>query len=151
MAIVFLGIGTNLGDKASNLERAILAIALDVGKVMRQSAFHESKPWGFDSDNSFLNAVLQVDTPLLPVDLLGRTQRIEAEMGRSAKTESGYSDRIIDVDILFYDNLILNLPALKIPHPLVVERDFVMIPMVEIAPNFIHPVLLKTMIEILNQ
>ena len=150
MALVYLGLGTNLGNKERNLNDAILSLTLEVGFVIRQSTFYASKPWGFKSENEFLNAVVLVETNLPPFDLLTVTQEIERELGRTAKTSENYSDRLIDIDILLYDNLSINQPTLKIPHPLMMERDFVLIPLAEIAPDLVHPVVGKRIIEILN-
>lgn len=151
MALVYLGLGTNLGDKERNLNDAVMALTLEVGKVLSQSSFYVSKPWGFDSENDFLNAVVLVETNLSPFDLLSKTQAIEMNMGRITKTTSSYIDRVIDIDILLYDNLIIDQPTLKIPHPLLAERDFVLIPLAEIAPDLEHPVLRIKIVELLNR
>ncbi len=140
MGLVYLGLGTNLGDKERNLNDAMLALAMEVGNVISQSTFYTSKPWGFKSENEFLNAVVLVETQLSPFDLLLKTQEIEKQLGRTSKTDSEYTDRIIDIDILLYDRLIINQPTLKIPHPLIADRDFVLIPLTEIAPDLTHPV-----------
>lgn len=139
MALVYLGLGTNLGDKERNLNEAILRISQKVGKVISCSGFYVSKPQGFSSENDFLNAVLSVETALSAMELLTRTQDIERELGRTAKSTNGYADRLIDIDILLYDRDIIDLPELKIPHPLITERDFVYIPLLEIAANLLHP------------
>lgn len=140
MPKVYLGLGTNLGNKEDNLRLAIYKIKKQIGKVVSLSAFHHSEPWGFSSQNSFLNAALCIDTDLNPHELLKETQIIEKEIGRKNKSINGnYSDRLIDIDILLYDNLILKTDALTIPHPLMTQRAFVMNPLSEIAPNFIHP------------
>ena len=133
---VYLGLGTNLGDKEANLKAAIEEIRKRVGEVTSQSAFYASEPWGFESDNSFLNAVCCVSTELTPIEVLHITQEIERELGRSKKSVNGiYSDRMIDIDILLYDDLHIQTPELTIPHPLMRERDFVIIPLREIAPD----------------
>ncbi len=125
--------GTNLGDKRKNIAEAIKNIGELVGDVVRQSALYETEPWGFRSDNRFVNAAVCVDTQLSPRRLLEVTQRIEREMGRTLKSGGGeYHDRIIDIDILLYGNLHIDEPDLKIPHPLMHERDFVMTPLNEI-------------------
>lgn len=125
--------GTNLGDKRKNITEAIKNIGELVGDVVRQSALYETEPWGFRSDNRFVNAAVCVDTQLSPRRLLEVTQRIEREMGRTLKSAGGeYHDRIIDIDILLYGDLHIDEPDLKIPHPLMHERDFVMTPLNEI-------------------
>lgn len=151
MALVYLGLGTNLGEKERNLNDAIISLSQEVGIVIRSSTFYASKPWGFQSDNDFLNAVVLVDTNLTPFDVLSKTQEIEKSLGRTAKTINGYSDRLIDIDILLYDNLIIDQPTLKIPHPLIAERDFVIIPLSEIAPDLVHPVFGRKIVELLNR
>ena len=149
MAFVYLGLGTNIGDKEHNLNVAIIALSQEVGLLMRQSEFYVSNPWGFDSENKFLNAVVLVETNLSPFDLLAKTQELERNIGRATKSINGYSDRLIDIDILFYDNLIIVQPTLKIPHPHIVERDFVLIPLAEIAPELVHPVVGRKIIDLL--
>ena len=125
--------GTNLGDKRKNIAEAIKNIGELVGDVVRQSALYETEPWGFRSDNRFVNAAVCVDTQLSPRRLLEVTQRIEREMGRTLKSDGGeYHDRIIDIDILLYGDLHIDEPDLKIPHPLMHERGFVMTPLNEI-------------------
>ena len=131
--IAYLSLGTNLGDKRKNIAEAINYIGELVGDVVRQSALYETEPWGFRSDNRFVNAAVCVDTRLSPRRLLEVTQRIEREMGRTLKSDGGeYHDRIIDIDILMIDDLVINEPDLHVPHPLMEERDFVMIPLKEI-------------------
>ena len=131
--IAYLSLGTNLGDKRKNIAEAIKNIGELIGDVERQSALYETEPWGFRSDNRFVNAAVCVDTQLSPRRLLEVTQRIEREMGRTLKSDGGeYHDRIIDIDILLYGDLHIDEPDLKIPHPLMHERDFVMTPLNEI-------------------
>lgn len=132
--IAYLSLGTNLGDKRKNIAEAIKNIGELVGDVVRQSALYETEPWGFRSDNRFVNAAVCVDTQLSPRRLLEVTQRIEREMGRTLKSDGGeYHDRIIDIDILLYGDLHIDEPDLKIPHPLMHEREFVMKPLNEIV------------------
>lgn len=130
---VYLGLGTNLGDKVQNLKDAISRISDAVGRILRQSSFIETEPWGFESSNRFLNAVVCCETEKTPREVLLLTQQIERDMGRKQKSVSvGYVDRPIDIDILLYDDLTVDEPDLKIPHPLMHQRDFVMIPLEEI-------------------
>ena len=135
---VYLGLGTNLGDKVQHLNDAISRISERVGQVVCQSSFLETEPWGFESDHTFLNAVICCKTEKTPREVLLLTQQIERDMGRTHKSDSvGYADRIIDIDILLYDDLKVDEPDLKIPHPLMEQRDFVMIPLNEIQQQLI--------------
>ena len=136
---VFLSLGTNLGDKEHNLTSAIAEIGKRIGLIKAQSTFLATEPWGFKSENTFLNAAVCVETELSPLALLDETQQIERDMGRTQKTDVKcqmsnvvYHDRIIDIDILLYDDLHINTPRLTIPHPHMYERDFVLIPLKEI-------------------
>ena len=136
---VYLGLGSNLGDRNAHIEQAIALIHERVGEVVRRSSFIETEPWGFESENKFLNAVILCETELTPRQLLKATQKIERQLGRRKKstdsrllTPVSYSDRPIDIDILLYDDLTIDEPDLKIPHPLMEQRDFVMIPLREI-------------------
>ena len=130
---VYLGLGSNLGDCRKNLERAIRLIDDRVGQVTRQSSFIETEPWGFESQNKFTNAVILCETTKTPREVLMLTQQIERDMGRMKKSVSGgYADRAIDIDILLYDDVTIDEPDLKIPHPLMHQRDFVMIPLEEV-------------------
>lgn len=133
MALVFLGLGSNLGDGKTNLDQALLLIGQQVGEVKAVSSYIESEPWGFDSVYRFTNAVCAVETELEPMLLLDETQAIERKMGRTHKHQPGesYTDRIIDIDILTYDNLTLNNNRLTLPHPLIEEREFVYRPLNE--------------------
>lgn len=147
---VYLGLGTNLGDKELNLHVAVEKINERIGKVTSLSAFYVTAPWGFSSENSFLNAACCVESGLSPFDILKETQAIERELGRMKKSVGGnYSDRLIDIDLLLYGDLILHTPELELPHPLMTERRFVMEPLVEIAPEVVHPVLGKRLGELL--
>ncbi|MCH5176251.1 MAG: 2-amino-4-hydroxy-6-hydroxymethyldihydropteridine diphosphokinase [Prevotellaceae bacterium] len=133
MHTVYLSLGSNLGDKEQNLASAVSEIARRIGDITAQSAFIETEPWGYDSKNTFLNAAVRVETELSPIDLLHATQQIERDLGRTHKSRHGqYHDRIIDIDILLYDDLHIQTPELTIPHPLMQQRNFVLIPLKEI-------------------
>ena len=149
MAIAYLALGTNIENKRRNMITAAALLAERVGDVLALSGFYETEPWGFQSENTFLNAALQLDTSLSPLELLKATQEIEIEMGRTQKSNGAYHDRIIDIDILLYEDLVLQTPELTLPQPLMHERLFVMEPLAEIAPNVIHPVFKKPVISLL--
>lgn len=149
MAKVYLGLGTNLGDKEQNLRSAVEKINSRIGEVISLSGCYITSPWGFTSTNSFLNAAVCIETNLCPPEVLKATQEIEKEIGRINKSLNGiYSDRLIDIDLLLYDNAIIDTNELKLPHPLMTEREFVMKPLAEIAPNVIHPIARKTLEEL---
>lgn len=133
MATVYLSLGSNLGNRRRILKDAIQMIGQKVGPVLRQSSLIETDPWGFESPNKFINACVCCHTVLSPRELLQATQQIEKVMGRTGKSTNGeYHDRIIDIDILLYNDVHIDEPDLKIPHPLMKERDFVMKPLKEI-------------------
>ena len=135
---VYLGLGSNLGDREAVLLQAIDLIDERVGQVLRRSSFIETEPWGFESANRFLNAAVCCETTLTPRELLQATQQIERDLGKRKRhatkrqKEINYQDRPIDIDILLYDDLIVDEPDLKIPHPLMHQREFVMRPLNEI-------------------
>lgn len=143
MKKVFLGIGSNLGDRESNLKETLEKIEKNIGPLLKSSSVYETEPWGFESDNQFLNMVVEVETKLTPSGVLGAILMIEAFLGRT-RGEKQYSSRIIDIDILLYDNTVVDEVSLKIPHPLMHQRRFVLVPLCEIDPDLIHPVLGKT-------
>lgn len=129
----YLAYGSNIGEKEENILNAYRMTEERVGRIVRRSAMMRSEPWGFKSDNGFVNSVVCVETILTPHRLLEATQSIERAMGRTEKSHGGvYHDRIIDIDILLYDDITLNDADLVIPHPLMHERDFVMKPLNEI-------------------
>ena len=133
MTDVYLGLGSNLGDRRANLRRAVTLIGERVGRVTALSSFYETAPWGFASDNAFLNACLLVQTDYSPMEVLRITQRIERDMGRLCKSCGVYADRIIDIDILLFGDLVISTDVLTVPHPLMAQRDFVMRPLREIG------------------
>lgn len=131
--MVYLALGSNIGDRRNALSEAIRLIDERVGCVDKVSSFMETEPWGFKSEFKFLNAVLSVQSMLSPIEILHITQNIEKDMGREKKSLGGiYHDRIIDIDLLMYDSLQLDTPELTLPHPHMKEREFVMIPLMEI-------------------
>ena len=139
---VYLGLGSNLGDREAVLLQAIKLIDERVGQVLRRSSFIETEPWGFESANRFLNAAVCCETTLTPREVLQATQQIERDLGKRKRhatkrqKEINYQDRPIDIDILLYDDLIVDEPDLKIPHPLMHQREFVMRPLNEIRDPY---------------
>ena len=130
---VYLSLGTNLGNRKRNIREAIEKIEEQIGVVKRQSTLYETKPWGYSSPNDFINACVLVFTPMAPRQVLEAAQKIEREMGRTLKSVDGeYHDRVIDIDILMIDDLVIDEPDFHVPHPLMEERDFVMTPLKEI-------------------
>ena len=133
---LYIGLGSNLGNRKELLHRAIELINERIGSVLRTSSFIETEPWGFLSDNTFLNGACLVETNLSPLQCLRKTQQIERLLGRKRKSKDGkYHDRPIDLDLLLYDDVEMNTPELVLPHPHMQERDFVMIPLKEIIEN----------------
>ena len=131
--ILYLSLGSNLGNRHATMRRAISLVNEVVGKVDRESSPLETEPWGFESPNKFLNMCVRVLTTLSPVQVLDATQGIERQLGRTVKSTDGhYHDRPIDIDMLMYDDQHITTPRLTLPHPLMHERDFVMIPLREI-------------------
>ncbi len=138
MAKVYLSLGTNLGDKEKNLDTAIALIDERIGIVVLKSSYYLTEPWKMKTKNKFLNAALCIQTDLSPLSLLFSLQKIEKDMGR-VKTlkKNSYEDRLIDIDILIYDNVKIQTYELTIPHPLMWERPFVLKPLAEIYPQLL--------------
>ena len=144
MKISYLMLGGNIGDRMGYLRRAVELLSCDVGSVIDMSSVYESEPWGFDCKQWFMNQAVVIETKLSPLNLLKNIQRIEKTLGRRL-TNSGYQARTIDIDIILYENLVINTPELVIPHPRMAERMFVLQPMAELSPNLKHPILHHTM------
>jgi 2-amino-4-hydroxy-6-hydroxymethyldihydropteridine diphosphokinase len=149
MKKVFLGIGTNLGDRERNLEETVAKIKEYIGPVLNLSSVYETEPWGFESENQFLNMVVEVETKQSPSGVLGAILMIEAFLGRTREGNQ-YTSRVIDIDILLYEDNVVDEVSLKIPHPLMGERRFVIVPLCEIAPDLVHPVLKKSIASLLE-
>lgn len=147
MSEVYLLIGGNLGNRENFLNTAIKEISSTIGKIVNISSLYESEPWGFESMDRFLNQVLIVKTQLPPFTVLKTLQNIENTMGRTRLTNK-YESRTIDIDILFYDNEIINHEFLQIPHPHIQKRKFTLLPLAEIAGNYIHPFLKKSIFQL---
>ena len=133
MHTVYLALGSNLGDKDRNLQLALEKIAENIGTIAALSSVHASEPWGYSSENRFLNQVIKVETELSPLELLKAIQAIERQMGRIHTNSPGYEDRIIDIDIILYDDWVYQSEELTIPHPLYRQRPFVWEPLEEIG------------------
>jgi len=145
--IAYLLTGSNLGDRQAALDSAAEGLEREAGKILNRSAYYETAAWGKTDQPAFLNQALAVQTGLNPKQVLRRALKVEKQMGRVR--EEKYGPRVIDIDLIFFDQQILHLPFLRLPHPQVQNRRFALIPLVEIAPDFIHPVLHKTVTELL--
>lgn len=137
--IVYLSLGSNLGNRLELLQQAIDAIHKQAGMLLRVSSVYETPPWGFEADTSFLNVCVALETELDPIDLLNVLNDIEHQLGRSRTPGAGYASRTMDIDIIIYGNRIVQTAELEIPHPRYDARKFVLLPLAEIAPDFIDP------------
>ena len=146
--LIYLSLGSNLGDRAANLERAIGSLPGIGVSVLRRSSIYETEPVDFLAQPWFLNCVVEGETSLAPRQLLEALQEIERKLGSRKRAPRG--PRIIDLDILFYDAKVIHEPGIEIPHPRLAERRFVLVPLVELAPAFSHPALHKTAAELLS-
>jgi 2-amino-4-hydroxy-6-hydroxymethyldihydropteridine diphosphokinase len=146
---VYLGIGTNLGNRKVNLRKAVRMIGENIGRILDSSSVYETAPWGFEAETDFLNMVVRVETNYSPAEVMKKITGIELLLGRE-RNQDRYSSRVIDIDILLFDDLVINENGLKIPHPLMHERKFVLVPFNEIAPDILHPVLKMTIASLLR-
>ena len=151
MVSAIVGIGSNLGDSERLIARAISMIDKEVGSVIRYSSLYKTPPWGFDSDQNFINAVVEVRTEKSAENTLQTLLSIESKLGRKRDNSEGYSSRLMDLDLLDYGGEIINRENLQTPHPLLHRRAFVLVPLNEIKPNWKHPVLNKTPVKLIEQ
>jgi 2-amino-4-hydroxy-6-hydroxymethyldihydropteridine diphosphokinase len=151
MNTAYLLLGGNMGDRLSIIAKAITLIQASCGRVVEKSSLFESAPWGFEDKNQFINQVIMIETAMPAKDLLQNLLDIELSLGRVRNNAANYSSRYIDIDILFFNDAVINEQNLIIPHPLLQERKFTLLPLNEIASDFIHPVYKKTIHELLNE
>lgn len=151
MTIAYLSLGSNQGDRIGYIQQATSLLNLtDNITIVRTSAFYETEPWNMATETWFVNAVIEIKTSLSAHELLTECQRIEKQLGRTPKETAGYSDRTIDIDILFYGKEIIQDETLTIPHKYLHLRAFTLVPLLELIPDFEHPVLHKTISELHN-
>ena len=152
MATAYLSLGSNLGDRLRLIQEAVAALTVEAGPVTALSSLYETEPLGFSSPHRFLNVALALETTLSPETLLAVTQHIERDLGRTHKSVDGrYADRTIDIDLLFVGDAVLDTPALTLPHPRLHLRRFVLEPLCEIAPDLCHPLLRKSVSQLLAE
>jgi len=149
LAKAILLLGSNLGDRKAFMQKAISEIEKLAGQIVKQSSIYETEPWGTESKNGYLNQAICVETDLSPLDLLNSLQKIEIEIGRTRNIR--WEDRVIDIDILLYENEIIDTPTLTIPHTEIQNRRFALIPVSEIAGNWIHPVFQVSLQQLLEK
>lgn len=132
---LYLGLGSNLGNKIENLEQALVLIHTEIGIITKKSTYYFSQPQGFVSENDFVNMVIKVETERTPFEVLEGIEQIEKVVGRTSKSNGFYQDRLIDIDILYYNNVNIRTDLLVIPHPFIFQRDFVHVPLMEILDD----------------
>lgn len=150
MSKVYLSLGTNIGQKQKNLFQSIEYIKSKKISICSTSNIYETEPWGYQTQEKFYNMCIEIQSTKSPFELLFFFKDVEKRMGREQRLSTLYEDRIIDIDILFFDNLVLETQQLTIPHNLLHKRNFVLAPLCEIAPDFIHPIFKKTIKELYN-
>ncbi|MBU2913415.1 MULTISPECIES: 2-amino-4-hydroxy-6-hydroxymethyldihydropteridine diphosphokinase [Reichenbachiella] len=149
MSVCFLLLGTNMGEKETNLQQAFGRISNEIGQVITASSIYRTSAWGKEDQEDFLNQVLKVETDCVPVEVLRLCLTIEKELGRVRYERWG--TRLIDIDVLYYDKEVINQSNLVIPHPQIQNRRFTLVPLVEIARDFVHPVLGKSQLDLLEE
>ena len=149
-SVVLLGLGSNMGDRLSYLSYALYELEKEAGRVTAKSSVWETEPWGFEAEEQFLNMAVELTTRLDPGTLLGVIKTMESRLGRTRFKGHGYHSRVIDIDILLCGDRVISGSGLQIPHPRIAERRFVLVPLCEIAPYNIHPVMGRSLIELLG-
>ena len=149
MPAVYICLGSNLGDRKQHIRNAVNLLNIKAGKLVQQSGLYETPSWGTNSGNRYLNQAILIETTLAPQKLMALILQLETELGRTRSAER-YEDRIIDIDIIFYDDQVIESMALRVPHPLLQLRKFVLVPLCEIAPDYLHPQLQTTVAELLE-
>lgn len=151
MSVVYLSLGSNMGEREKILELSIKEIGKRIGTITKVSSKYETEPWGFVSANKFINMAVEVTTKLSPQEVSDRVHQIEDDLGRTRNSNAtGYEDRVIDIDILMIDDIVSDNSVLTLPHPKMHLREFVIFPLCEIAPNAIHPLLRSSIEDIKN-
>ncbi len=148
--LLILQLGSNLGNRTGNLHRAHLLIGESIGPIKSVSSIYETAPWGYDSKNGFLNQCITIRSDMDPGRILEKIHLIEEKLGRQERSLE-YIDRLIDIDILFYGDMVLSLPDLQIPHNKIPDRRFALVPLAEILPDFEHPIFRKTISTLLSE
>lgn len=152
MARVFISLGSNVGDRLANIQQAVSLLSMtDKIKIVKSSSFYETEPWGNKNQTWFVNAAVALDIELSPLELLKLCQSVEMQLGRNRVNQEKWSERTIDIDILMYDNLIMSNDILSIPHPYMHKRAFVLVPMLEVKSDLVHPVFKKTISELYDE
>ncbi len=146
MHLSYLSLGSNLGNKQANIKHALEEIKKDIGELLRISSIYETEAWGFVDQDNFFNIIAEVKTPFFPLDLITKILAIETRMGRIR--DKKWESRIIDIDIIFYENYLITTDNLTIPHPFLEKRNFVLEPLNELIPEFIHPRLRKSIFQL---
>ena len=149
MNTVYIQLGSNIGERESFIAKSMEQIEENIGEIITESSIFETIPWGNENQNNFLNSVIKIKTPFDSFEVLQKSQEIENTLGR--KRIAKWRERTIDIDVLFYNNEIINTTKLNIPHPLIQKRKFVLVPLSEIAPNYMHPILKKSISTLLSE
>ena len=149
MNTIYIQLGSNIGRRESFIAKSMEQIEENIGKITTASSVFETTPWGNENQNNFLNSVIEIKTPFDAFTILQKSQEIENNLGRERSDKWG--ERTIDIDILFYNNKIINTKELTVPHPLIQKRKFVLVPLSEIAPNYMHPILKKNISTLLSE